>query len=91
MDNFDNVLVIDADGHVSEGDIDFAKRLPDKWRSQAPIKVKDNLGYTRNLIEGRIWSPSQGPAPGVTGPFTEKARKSRPGMTDPLARLKDMD
>ncbi|MGZ9188417.1 MAG: amidohydrolase family protein, partial [Candidatus Binatia bacterium] len=91
MDKFDNVLVIDADGHVSEGDIDFAKRLPDKWRSQAPIKVKDNLGYTRNLIEGRIWSPSQGPAPGVTGPFTEKARKARPGMTDPLARLKDMD
>jgi predicted TIM-barrel fold metal-dependent hydrolase len=91
MDNFDNVLVIDADGHVSEGNIDFASRLPEKWRSQAPVKVKDNLGYTRNLIEGRVWSPSQGPAPGVTGPFTEKARKSRPGMTDPVARLKDMD
>ena len=43
MNNFDNVLVIDADGHVSEGGIDFAKRLPDKWRSQAPIKIKDNL------------------------------------------------
>ena len=76
---------------MSEGDIDFAIRLPEKWRSQAPIKVKDNLGYTRNLIEGRVWSPSQGPAPGVTGPFTAKARKSRPGMTDPLARLEDMD
>jgi len=91
MDNFDNVLVIDADGHVSEGNIDFANRLPEKWRSQAPVKVKDNLGYTRNLIESRVWSPSQGPAPGVTGPFTEKARKSRPGMTDPVERLKDMD
>ena len=91
MDNFDNVLVIDADGHVSEGNIDFASRLPEKWRLQAPVKVKDNLGYTRNLIEGRVWSPSQGPAPGVTGPFTEKARKSRPGMTDPVERLKDMD
>jgi predicted TIM-barrel fold metal-dependent hydrolase len=91
MENFDSILVVDADGHVSEGDIDFAKRLPAPWRSQAPIKVKDNLGYMRNLIEGRVWSPSQGPAPGVTGPFTEKARKSRPGMTDPVARLKDMD
>ena len=47
-----------------EGDIDFAKRLPDKWRSQAPIKVKDNLGYTRNLIEGRIWSPLSRPGSG---------------------------
>ena len=43
MDNFDKVLVIDADGHVSEGNIDFASRLPEKWRSQAPVKVKDNL------------------------------------------------
>jgi hypothetical protein len=91
MEKFDNVLVIDADGHVSEGNIDFASRLPEKWRSQAPIKVKDNLGYMRNLIEGRVWSPSQGPAPGVTGPFTEKARKSRAGMMDPVERLKDMD
>jgi predicted TIM-barrel fold metal-dependent hydrolase len=27
----------------------------------------------------------------VTGPFTDKARKGRPGMTDPVQRLKDMD
>jgi predicted TIM-barrel fold metal-dependent hydrolase len=27
----------------------------------------------------------------VTGPFTEKARKGRPGMIDPIERLKDMD
>ena len=49
MDNFDNVLVIDADGHVSEGDIDFAKRLPDKWRSQAPIKVRKTTSATRAI------------------------------------------
>ena len=53
MENFDNTLVIDADGHVSEGDIDFANRLPEKWRSQAPVKVKDNLGYMRNLMTHR--------------------------------------
>lgn len=87
----DNILVVDADGHVNEGDVDLASRLPEKWRSQAPVRLKDNQGYPRILLEGRIWSASQGPGPGVTGPFTEKARKRRPGMTDPVERLKDMD
>src|SRR3990167_4966283 len=74
-----------------EGDVDLSSRLPEKWRSQAPIRIKDNQGYPRILLEGRIWSASQGPGPGVTGPFTDKARKRRPGMTDPVERLKDMD
>lgn len=91
MENLDRMLVIDADGHVNEGDVDFAGRLPEKWRAQAPVRLKDNQGYPRILLEGRLWSASQGPGPGVTGPFTAKARKSRPGMTDPLERLKDMD
>lgn len=91
MENLDQILVIDADGHVNEGDVDLASRLPEKWRSQAPIRLKDNQGYPRILLEGRLWSASQGMGPGVTGPFTAKARKSRPGMTDPVERLKDMD
>lgn len=91
MENLDRMLVIDADGHVNEGDVDLSNRLPEKWRSQAPVRIKDNQGYPRILLEGRIWSASQGPGPGVTGPFTEKALKSRPGMVDPLERLKDMD
>ncbi len=90
-ESVDNILVVDADGHVNEGDIDLASRLPEKWRSQAPIRLRDNQGYPRILLEGRIWSTSQGPGPGVTGPFAEKARKSRPGMTNPVERLKDMD
>lgn len=91
MNRYDSFLVVDADGHVQEADIDLRPRLPEKWRSQAPVRVKDNLGYTRTLLEGRIWPASEGPGPGVTGPFTEKARKARPGMTDPHERLKDMD
>ena len=91
MDTFDNVLVIDADGHVYEGDVDLTSRMPEKWRSQAPVRLKDNQGNSRILLEGRLWSASQGPGPGVSGPMTEKARKSRPGMTDAVARLKDMD
>ena len=91
MENLDRILVVDADGHVNEGDVDLASRLPEQWRSQAPVRLNDNQGYPRILLEGRLWSTSQGPGPGVTGPFTAKARKGRPGMTDPVERLKDMD
>ncbi len=91
VETLDDVLVVDADGHVNEDDVDLASRVPEKWRSQAPIRLKDNQGYPRILLEGRIWSASEGPGPGVTGPFTDKARKRRPGMTDPTERLKDMD
>ncbi len=91
MEHLDEILVVDSDGHVNEGDVDLASRLPEKWRTQAPVRLKDNQGYPRILLEGRVWSTSQGPGPGVTGPFTAKARKGRPGMTDPVARLKDMD
>jgi len=44
MENFDNVLVIDADGHVYEGNVDLTSRMPQKWRSQAPVRLKDNEG-----------------------------------------------
>ena len=91
MDNFDNVLVIDADGHVYEGNVDLASRMPEKWRSQAPVRLKDNEGNSRILLEGRLWSASQGLGPGVSGPMTDKARGFRSGMVDPHARLKDMD
>ncbi|HWP57729.1 MAG TPA: amidohydrolase family protein [Candidatus Acidoferrales bacterium] len=91
MEQYDHVLVVDADGHVQDGDVDLRPWLPERWRSQAPIRVKDNLGHTRTLLEGRVWAASQGRGPGVTGPMTEKARKPRPGMTEPEARLEDMD
>ena len=45
--------------------------------------LKDNEGNSRILLEGRLWSASQGPGPGVSGPMTEKARGYRPGMVDP--------
>lgn len=91
MEDFDSILVIDADGHVYEGNVDLASRMPENWRSQAPIRLKDNQGNSRILLEGRLWSASQGPGPGVSGPMTEKARAYRSGMVDPIARLEDMD
>ncbi len=91
MDTFDDVLVIDADGHVYEGNVDLRPRMPERWRSQAPIRLKDNQGNSRILLEGRMWSASNGLGPGVSGPMTDKARGYREGMVDPVARLKDMD
>lgn len=90
-ENFDGVLVVDADGHVNEGDVDLAPRMPEKWRAWAPRRIKDNRGHTRTFLEGRIWPMADGPGPGVTGPFTDKARKGGPGMTEPGPRLNDMD
>jgi predicted TIM-barrel fold metal-dependent hydrolase len=92
METLDRTLVVDADGHVDEGNVDLTSRLPERWRSQTPVRVKDNEGNPRLLLEGRIWGAgSAGPHPSVSGPMTDKARKGRPGMIDPLARLGDMD
>ncbi|MGH7765885.1 MAG: amidohydrolase family protein [Candidatus Binatia bacterium] len=90
-ESFNHILVVDADGHVNEGDVDLKPYLTEKWRSQAPVRLRDNRGHPRMLLEGRIWPTAEGPGPGVSGPMTDKARKTRPGMTDPKARLADMD
>ena len=78
-------IVIDADGHVYEGNVDLASRMPEKWRSQAPIRLRDNEGNWRILLEGRLWSASQGLGPGVSGPMTDKARGYRDGMVAEVA------
>lgn len=85
--------VIDADGHVLEAHVDWAARLPQAYRDQAPQIVMVN-GRNRCLIEGRIWPIAQGPGQGNTGPFSEDvdwSRLYRAGMRDPAARLVDMD
>lgn len=91
MEDFTHTLVIDADGHVNEGDIDFRPWLPEKYKALAPVRLEDNRGGNRLLLEGRIWPANEGPGPGVSGPMTAEARKGRPGMTDPAERLEDMD
>ncbi|HWP29452.1 MAG TPA: amidohydrolase family protein [Chloroflexota bacterium] len=83
--------VIDADGHVNEGDVDLRPWLPEAYRPLAPIRLKDNRGHARILLEGRIWAASEGPHPGVSGPFAPHIVGSRPGMVDPQLRLQDMD
>lgn len=67
VEDLDNILVVNADGHVNEGDIDLASHLSAKRRSQAPIRLKDNQGYPRILLEGKIWAASQGAGPLAAG------------------------
>src|SRR3954468_14594187 len=85
--------VIDADGHVLEAHVDWAARLPQAYRDQAPQIVMVN-GRNRCLIEGRVWPIAQGPGQGNSGPFSEDldwSRLYREGMHRPAARLADMD
>jgi len=84
-------LVVDADGHCDEPQDELARWLPEAYRSRAPRRVRDNLGQPRTLLEGRIWGNSEGLAQSVSGPFAPHIKHSRPGMSDPLQRLPDMD
>src|SRR5713101_5673998 len=84
-------LVVDADGHCDEPQDDLARWLPDAYQSRGPRRVRDNLGQPRTLVEGRIWGNSEGLAQSVSGPFAPHIKHSRPGMSDPLQRLPDMD
>ena len=84
-------LVVDADGHCNEPVAGLAEWLPREYASRAPIVVKDNLGQSRKIIEGRLWAKSEGLGPGVSGPFAPHIVGSRPGMRDPQVRLVDMD
>lgn len=86
--------VIDADGHVDESAVDWAARLPAKYRDVAPQFPPDSSGVRRFLVEGKQWptvphffgSFGKGPSPQKGNHWT-----NRPGMGDPRARLIDMD
>ena len=84
-------LVVDADGHCAEPTDGLAKYLPSEYASRAPRSIRDNLGQPRLLLEGRVWGKSEGLGQSVSGPFAPHIRHSRPGMSDPLQRLPDMD
>ena len=47
-------LVIDADGHCNEPDVDLAKWLPKEYAHLAPNRVTDSSGYSHLMIEGRL-------------------------------------
>jgi uncharacterized protein len=81
---------VDADGHLEENHIDWKEWLPEKYKSRAPERRPSGNGQLRTIIEGKPWPRPDGLGIGVGGPYN-RPHPRRPGMTDPHARLVDMD
>lgn len=85
-------LVIDADGHCYEPDADLAKWMPREFSKRAPNRVTDSSGYSHLMIEGRLAGRRRwGGGEDRSAIFAEHIERNRPGMTDPVKRLADMD
>ena len=85
-------LVIDADGHCYEPDNDLAKWMPAEFAKRAPNRVTDSSGYSHLMLEGRLSSRRRwGGGPDRAEVFAPHIERARPGMTEPLKRLPDMD
>jgi predicted TIM-barrel fold metal-dependent hydrolase len=84
------IRAIDADGHIEEAHVNWKERLPQKYRAGAPERRPGADGQSRLFIEGKAWPKPNGLALGVGGPYS-RPHPRRPGMTDPKARLVDMD
>ena len=82
--------IVDADGHLEENHIDWKDRLPDAYKDRAPERRPSGNGQLRTIIEGKAWPRPSGLGIGVGGPYN-RPHPRRPGMTDPKARLIDMD
>ena len=81
---------IDADGHIEETHIAWKERLPKKYQDAAPARHPGADGQSRLFIEGKAWPKPNGAGLGVGGPYS-RPHPRRQGMTDPKARLVDMD
>ena len=75
-------LVIDADGHCQEPEEGLAQWMPTEYASRAPIRVTDDYGNRRIILEGRMWSKSGALGSGVQGPFAPHIVGFRPGMRE---------
>jgi uncharacterized protein len=82
--------IVDADGHLEENHIDWKERLPAAYKDRAPERRSSGNGQLRTIIEGKAWPRPEGLGIGVGGPY-RRPHPRRPGMTDPKARLVDMD
>ena len=48
--------------------IDWKERLPDKYKSQAPVRKPAGIGQLRLYMEGKAWPRPDGLGIGIGGP-----------------------
>ena len=66
--------------------------MPKELAHLAPNRVTDSSGYSHLMIEGRLAARRRwGGGPDRGEVFAAHIERSRPGMTDPLKRMPDMD
>jgi len=88
--------VIDADGHVLEHAVDWAARLPARFRKDAPGWVTLPDGDRHFMVERKTW-PTRRDFYGDLGLWPEPHKAAhlwsweREGQWDPVKRLPDMD
>ncbi len=83
-------LIIDCDGHVAETEQMWSEYMEPAYREQRPRIVKDNFGKEMWMVESRFYAYD--PADwGRKLPGWFELAQTRPGGSDPHARLKDMD
>ncbi len=83
------LTVIDGDSHVASTEETWKKYLEKPYQKRRPRIVKDNFGSDRWMVEGQLFPKPEGIASGQ--PEGIRGSMLRPGVSDPVARLKDMD
>ncbi|HLI10792.1 MAG TPA: amidohydrolase family protein [Alphaproteobacteria bacterium] len=83
------LTVVDGDGHVGSTPETWERYMDEPYRSHGPRIVKDNRGSERWMVEGILYPKPEGTASGQ--PEGIRGSMLHPGVSDPLARLKDMD
>jgi predicted TIM-barrel fold metal-dependent hydrolase len=84
-------MIIDSDAHVNEALEQVSEHLDPPYRDRAPRLMKDTLGMTRILMEGRLY-----PDPRLRQRHTKKVEGKdlggvQRGASDARARLDDLD
>lgn len=84
-------MIIDSDAHINESLDALVEYYDPAFRDRAPRLMKDTLGLTRILMEGKLY-----PDPRLRQRHTEKVEGkdlggTHPGAANSTARLDDMD
>ncbi|HXG66433.1 MAG TPA: hypothetical protein VNO70_15145, partial [Blastocatellia bacterium] len=84
-------MIVDSDAHINEAMEAFEQFLEEPYTSRRPRIIKDTLGLTRILMEGRLY-----PEPRLKQAHTQKVEGTKlggihAGASDPQARLADLD